>query len=226
MADPQSETPGTTHTYVAIVWYKDWQTWFNILSVLGLLLQEKDIITVIPERYHAITTALVTAVNLILRFTITTRPVALSSGTSREVQSIQPKRVLPIILLALLLPLTGCASMGGARHRATVTVVSAHAVLSAIQDGERMLACGASTAPAPPACVPADTHRAISRQLVTAFDYDGQIASIVRALPAGAELPANVSELVGKVAALVDQILSAIPNSQQKASLTAKIGAQ
>lgn len=89
--DPQTELSGTTHTYVAIAWYKDWQTWFNLASVLVLLLQEKDILVVIPEQYHATLTAIVVAINMILRFTITTRPVGITSGTTREVASITPK---------------------------------------------------------------------------------------------------------------------------------------
>lgn len=93
MADPHPEPPTTTHTYVAIAWYKDWQTWFNILSVIALLLQESSIITIIPERYHGLSTALVTAVNVILRFATSTRPVALSSGVTREVATIPPKTI-------------------------------------------------------------------------------------------------------------------------------------
>ncbi len=128
-----------------------------------------------------------------------------------------------LILLAAL-AFTGCASLGGARHTATVTVVSAHAILSAAQDTERMLVCGLPTAPAAPACVAPATHRTISGYLATAFDLDGQVARTVRAVPAGGMLPANVAELVGQIAALVDKILAAIPHSPQRASLVAQIG--
>ena len=128
------------------------------------------------------------------------------------------------VCLLLALALTGCASLGGARHTATVSVVSAHAVLAAVQDTERALVCDGPTAPAPPLCVPPDVHRRNAGYFVTAFDLDGQVARTVRAVPPGGVLPANVAELVGQIAALVDKILAAIPKSPQRASLVEQIG--
>lgn len=127
------------------------------------------------------------------------------------------------LVIALLLA-SSCATAGGPRHVATVSVVSAHAVLSAVQDTERALVCGAATAPPAPACVPADRHRAISADLVTAFDYDGQVATLVRALPAGGTWPATVPVLLGKIAGLVDRIVGTLPASPQKTSLVAQLG--
>ncbi len=126
--------------------------------------------------------------------------------------------------LVLLVLLTGCASLGGPRHVATVTVVTSHSILAAVQDTTRALYCGAPTAPAAPACIDDALRRTIAGQLVTAFDLDGQVARLVRAVPAGGILPANVAELVGRIAALVDRILAAIPKSPQRASLVAQIG--
>ena len=76
----------------------------------------------------------------------------------------------------------GCASLGSARHQATVSVVSAHAVLSAVQDDEMALVCGRPTAPPAPACVSAETNRVIATKLVTAFDYDGRVAALAALL--------------------------------------------
>ncbi len=127
----------------------------------------------------------------------------------------------PCLLLVFLL--TGCASLGGPRHVATVSVVSAHAVLAAVQDTTRALYCGAPTAPAAPACIDDALRRTIAGQLVTAFDLDGQVARLVRTVPAGGILPANVAELVGRIAALVDRILAALPKAARE-SLLMKIG--
>ena len=128
-----------------------------------------------------------------------------------------------LLILALLFSMA-CAT-GGARHTATVTVVSAHAVLSAVQDTEKAMVCGQSDAPPAPACVTPEKHREISGHLVTAFDLDGQIAQLVRALPAGSTLPANVPNLLGQIAALVQKVLALIPNSTTKDALVQRIGA-
>lgn len=91
MADPQPEPPATTHTYVAIAWYQDWQTWFNILSIVALVLQETSVVKIIPERFQPLSVALVTILNIVLRFKFVTRPVALTAGVTREVATIPPK---------------------------------------------------------------------------------------------------------------------------------------
>jgi hypothetical protein len=121
--------------------------------------------------------------------------------------------------------LSGCATLGSAKHRAAISVVSADAVLSAIQDTENGLVCGRATAPAPPACVPLEEHRAISAKLATAFQRDRQIAQTIRALPAGASSP-DVAVLVGQIRALVDEVLALIPDSAPRRALMSNIGGQ
>lgn len=139
--------------------------------------------------------------------------------------TLPPPKTLTMLVLAIGLgAFSGCASMGGARHPATVSIVTAHAVLSAVQDGERLLVCGGASAPAAPACVPPDVHRKIAGELVTAFDLDGQVARLVRALPPGAMSPADVPGLLGRIAALIDRIFALIPASSQKAALAQSIG--
>lgn len=131
--------------------------------------------------------------------------------------------VLPIVLLALAIGASSCASLGGARHRAAVSVVSAKAVLGAIQDVEMTLVCGRSTAPPAPSCVPIEKHREISAHLVTAFDYNEKALTIARALPGGETSP-DVFRLVGQIRALVDAVLALIPESPQRRTLVANIG--
>lgn len=131
-------------------------------------------------------------------------------------------RLVAVLVLVLALLTASCANT---RHRATITVVSAHAVLSAIQDTEMLIVCGRSSAPAPPACVPLDRHREVSAKLATAFDYDGKVAQIVRATPSGALSP-DVSTLLGQIGGLVDAVLQLMPDSESKRALVAKVGAK
>jgi hypothetical protein len=90
MAEPKAELQGTTHSYVARVWYRDAATWFNLVSFSAIVLQEASVVTVIPEKYRPMTNMFVVVVNLWIRFQSSTRPVALSQGQTREVKSIPP----------------------------------------------------------------------------------------------------------------------------------------
>lgn len=87
------------------------------------------------------------------------------------------------------------------------------------------LVCGKPTAPAAPACVGPDAHKAISAKLSTAFDYDGKVAGVVRALPAAASSP-DVATMIGQMNALIDAVLKLIPDSGAKQTLLAKVGAK
>lgn len=87
---PELEAPGTTHTYVAQVWWKDPATWFNIASALVLILSESSVVQIIPEQYHGLVGALVISLNILIRFQWTNRPVALQQGQTKEVKSLAP----------------------------------------------------------------------------------------------------------------------------------------
>lgn len=114
-----------------------------------------------------------------------------------------------VVAIAVIISLAGC---GPRFHRvATVSVVGAHATLSALQDGELLLVCGKPSAPPEGQCVPDAAHRQISTRLEQAFDYDGQVARLVRATPPGAPTSAQVFELVGKIQTLVTSILADLP---------------
>lgn len=132
-------------------------------------------------------------------------------------------KIAPVLLLTVALGSLSCVSLGGARHRAAVSVVSAHAVLAAIQDTEMGLVCGKVTAPAPPACVPVDTHKALSAKLATAFDYDAKALQLAKVLPAGGASP-DVASLIGQIRAIVDAVMALIPDSVQRRALAANIG--
>jgi hypothetical protein len=116
------------------------------------------------------------------------------------------------------------ASCGGARHIATVTVVSAHGVLATIQDTENAIVCGRPTAPAPPQCVPLETHRQIAQMLGRAFTLDAAIAKTLRDMPAGAPQPDQVLKELGEIGDLVKAIVELIPQSATKTSLVQNLG--
>jgi hypothetical protein len=120
---------------------------------------------------------------------------------------------------------SGCAT-GGVRHQATNVVVNAHTTLGAIQDGEMALVCGRPGAPREPACVPVELHRKISGYLVEAFEYDGQVASLVRDVPEGKPTPVEVLVLIGKIGGIVSKILNELPKSPQQEALAASLGSQ
>lgn len=236
MADLQIQTPDTTHTYVARAWYRDTAMLFNIASFVFLLLQDQTFMAGLPDAWRHLFDKLIVAFNLWIRWQSSTRPVALVAGSTREVHSIPPKEIgggsvsdstrTKLLSVMLLLALTGaqsCASLGGARHVAAVSVVSVHGVLSLTQDTERALVCGGATAPAPPSCVPPDVHRTIAGYFVTAFDLDGQVARLVRATPAGSLTPGEVPGLLARISALLDAIFKALPTSPQKSQLIAQV---
>jgi hypothetical protein len=113
--------------------------------------------------------------------------------------------------LVCALVLNACASAGGPRHVATVSIVSAHATLSAIQDTEMLIVCGKPTAPAAPRCVPEEKHKVLSGRLAQAFGYDAQIARTIRVMPAGSPQPPEVTNMLAQIAVLVNQILADLP---------------
>lgn len=128
------------------------------------------------------------------------------------------------LLLVAVLALPGCASLGGARHVGTVGLVSAHSVLSAIQDTEMRMVCGREGAPQAPLCVPISRHQVISAHLSTAFAMEVRAAGIMRTLPQGTPQPADVVSLTFQVGSLVQEILRLMPDSGDKAALVQSIG--
>jgi hypothetical protein len=130
------------------------------------------------------------------------------------------------VFLVVGLAFTGCASLGGARHVATFTVSTSGTVLDALQDTEMLLVCGRTNAPTAPLCVDANLHKQISGKLAQAYGLHKHLTELVLAVPAGAPQPAEVSELLGRIAAIVNDVLALIPEgSPQKASLVAHVTA-
>ena len=136
----------------------------------------------------------------------------------------RPGRAGLLVLAALVLALPGCASMGGPRHVGTVGLVSAHSVLSAVQDTEMRLVCGRAGAPQAPLCVPISKHQVISAHLAEAYALEIRAASVMRALPVGSPQPAEVVSLAFQVNALVQQVLAMLPDGKDKSALVQSIG--
>lgn len=142
----------------------------------------------------------------------------------KDAAKVDMSKIAPVLLLATIALCSSSCAPKTARHALTVSVVSVHAVLGGLQDGEMVLVCGQPTAPAPPACVADAAHRRISGYFATAFDYDGRVARLVRAMPAGAPPSPEVASLLQEITALVQRILDDIPASPQKQQLVATVG--
>ena len=130
---------------------------------------------------------------------------------------------LPFLLVAIL-ALTGCAAHS-VRHVATVSVVSAHASLLAVQSTADIIVCGKPTAPPAGACLTAtDRAHKVAPILSKAFDYDAKAALAVRSLPEGAPPPGEVAQYLAQIGAAVDQIIALFPSSQPKTALVVSLG--
>ena len=117
----------------------------------------------------------------------------------------------------------GCALHGGPRHTATVSIVSTHAVLKAIDDTEMQIVCGRVGAPQAPLCVPISQHRVISAYLKQAFELEAQIGRVVLTIPDGQMLPADVMALTVQVGALINKIVELLPQGKSKTALLQRI---
>lgn len=154
---------------------------------------------------------------------MSTSPAPSSNEVARGIRdSGRPLALLLAVGLSAAMLSTGCAS---ARHKAVVTVASAHTVLTIIREDELLLVCGRATAPAPPLCVPPEVHRDISAKLVKAFEADERMLRIVRATPSSAG-PADVGTLLREISGVVSEILALIPASHEKAAIVGKVGAR
>jgi hypothetical protein len=136
--------------------------------------------------------------------------------------------VLIAVLFAVGCSQTGCASLGATKvqHPFTLSVSTLHQTLVAIDDTERLLVCGAASAPAPPQCVDDTRHREISRLLAQAFSIDSSIAKTVRTLAIDQPLPPSTTNEIADVKALVSDVLGLIPESPQKAGLVQRVQAR
>lgn len=134
------------------------------------------------------------------------------------------RRNVSTLAVVVALLLSGCASLGGPRRVSTVGLVSAHSVLSAIQDTEMRLVCDREGAPQAPLCVPLPKHRQISSHLEQAFALEVRAASIVRALPPGQPQPSEVVTIVVQLNGLIQDVLALLPDGGEKTSLVQAIG--
>jgi len=132
-----------------------------------------------------------------------------------------------VLALVLAILVVGCASAGGPRHIAVVSVVTAHSTLAAVQDTEALLVCGTATALPAPQCITPEAHRAFAKKLVTAFDLDGQIAKQVLAWPPDQALPPVITNLLSQLDAILAELIAALPNTPATDRLLASLkGAQ
>ena len=128
-----------------------------------------------------------------------------------------------ILAALVLISLTSCASLGGARHVGTVSVVTAESTLGAVQDTEMLLVCDKPGAPSAPLCVPQPIHKQISAKLAVAFGLVSDLAKVIRAADPNAPMSSQVTSLLSSISKLIQDILALIPESQQKVNLRSKL---
>jgi hypothetical protein len=139
-----------------------------------------------------------------------------------------PGTTFSVVLLALLLGFSSACVTAGGRHRIVVGVVTAHEVLSAVQDTALAMKCGAPSALPEPNCIGPEKNKVIHSKLAVAFQYDKEAALLVKSVPVGRPAPSAVVELMGKVTTLVNQIIADLPSGDSRtgALVTAVGGAR
>jgi len=133
-------------------------------------------------------------------------------------------RLIDFLIVSLLALVAGGCGVKGARHITTVSAVTAHAVLTAIDDTERLLVCAAPGAPAAPACIDMGRHKDISAKLATAFEADAKAARAIRDWPAGTAPPQTLGEYIAVIQTAIDYVLTHLPDGAIKAKLVTVIG--
>lgn len=81
-----------TVDYYAISIFASKTFWFNALTVIVMLLNQADVVALIPPEYTGLVAAVVCAINILLR-TQTERPVAMIPPN--EVKPVEVKRLGP-----------------------------------------------------------------------------------------------------------------------------------
>ncbi len=127
-------------------------------------------------------------------------------------------------LLFLLVPLLALTSCGGVRHVVTVSVVSAHATLLAVQQTADAQVCGQATALPAPKCLSTDQRKAIATKLSPAFATDAALATAVRDWPQGTPQPNAIPTYLAQIATLVNQVIAALPDGAAKTKLIGVLG--
>ena len=81
------EPTEVTHTYYAKSILLDGQTWFNIVSIVGLWLENQGTKDLIPNNIQPYITQLILLANMFLRWNNVRRPVAfIAPGRTKEVE--------------------------------------------------------------------------------------------------------------------------------------------
>jgi hypothetical protein len=89
--DTPLPTAGGEVTYVSKAWYRDEATWFNIISAILAFLELSDVTNFVGPERQGMLALVIAALNIIVRFFFSTRPVAMQSGTPVQVRKIAMK---------------------------------------------------------------------------------------------------------------------------------------
>ena len=127
------------------------------------------------------------------------------------------KKLVTIALLATL-----AASCGGVRHVVTVSALSAHATVAAVQDTADLVMCGAPTALPAPKCLTEPQRKEL--HLSDALAVDIALLKAVHDWPVGAPQPAVITAYVAEISRILTEAVNALPESPAKAKLKKLLG--
>jgi hypothetical protein len=130
-----------------------------------------------------------------------------------------------LLLISATQACSGCATVGVQRQGFTA-LSTAEKVLEGTQQLEIGLVCGRPSAPPAPLCVTIEQHHELQGYLLQAANVGQEATGIMRSLPKGSPTPGNVVDLVAKVYALLQRVLSALPHSAQGDALQAQLVGQ
>lgn len=128
-----------------------------------------------------------------------------------------------IIALSALLMGASCQT-GTAKDTAFKPYAIAHTSLMLVKSTEADLVCGRPQAPNAPLCVPDAVHGQVLAILKEGFTIDADLGRLIQALPEGVPTTADIGSLLGRLTALIKDVLGLIPQSTQKAALVEKVG--
>jgi len=133
----------------------------------------------------------------------------------------QVKTAVVVAACAIALGATAqsCAKV---HHVATVTVLTSHSAIAAVQDTADAVTCGSITAPTP--CLPVEVrHGVVSEKLKEALRTDIAVLTAVRQWP-GPPAPLDVAADLAKIQALLSDVVRTLPDGAAKSRLLALLG--
>jgi hypothetical protein len=133
-----------------------------------------------------------------------------------------PEAAALLLLISALQACSACATVGVQRQGFTA-LDTAEKVLEGTQELESGLVCGRPSAPPAPLCVTIEQHHELQGYLLQASGWGHEAEGVLRSMPKRGDPPERAVELIAKIYALLQRVLSALPHSQQGDALQAQL---